>query len=159
MQLSLKRKCDVLTILKSSGQTEMDEEFNRLARGNTAPPSQFKAANMPYNKTKNRYANVLAFDDSRVKLNVLSGIEGSDYINASFVDGYMTRRAFIATQAPIPDTIPDFWRMIWEQESSTVVMLSRETEKGKVWTNNIHNFLFVCLHVLFLFVLFPDQSF
>ena len=42
------------------------------------------------------------------------------------------RRAFIATQAPIPDTIPDFWRMIWEQESATVVMLSNETESGKV---------------------------
>ena len=112
----------------------MEEEFTRLGRGVAAPPSKFQAANMPYNKTKNRYANVLAFDDSRVKLSVITGIEGSDYINASFVDGYMMRRAFIATQAPIPDTIPDFWRMIWEQESSTVVMLSKETESGKVWT-------------------------
>ena len=143
MQLLLKRKCDVLIILNLSGQTGMDEEFNHLGRGVAAPPSKFQAANMHYNKTKNRYANVLAFDDSRVKLSVLSGIEGSDYINANFIDGYKTRRAFIATQAPIPDTIPDFWRMIWEQESSTVVMLSRETEKGKVWTNNIH-FFFVC---------------
>jgi len=116
----------------NTGQTGMDEEFNHLGRGVAAPPSKFQAANMHYNKTKNRYANVLAFDDSRVKLSVLSGIEGSDYINANFIDGYKTRRAFIATQAPIPDTIPDFWRMIWEQESSTVVMLSRETEKGKV---------------------------
>ena len=110
----------------------MEEEFTRLGRGNAAPPSKFQAANMPYNKTKNRYANVLAFDDSRVKLSVITGIEGSDYINANFIDGYMMRRAFIATQAPIPDTIPDFWRMIWEHESSTIVMLSKETESGKV---------------------------
>ena len=114
------------------GQSEMEEEFTRLGRGNAAPPSKFQAANMPYNKTKNRYANVLAFDDSRVKLSVITGIEGSDYINANFIDGYMMRRAFIATQAPIPDTIPDFWRMIWEHESSTIVMLSKETESGKV---------------------------
>ena len=151
MQLLLKRKCDVLIILNLSGQTGMDEEFNHLGRGGTAQPSKFQASNMHYNKTKNRYANVLAFDDSRVKLSVLSGIEGSDYINANFIDGYMMRRAFIATQAPIPDTIPDFWRMIWEQESSTVVMLSRETEKGKVWTNNIHIF---CLLKYFVFPCF-----
>ena len=110
----------------------MDEEFTRLGRGGAAPQSKFQAANMHYNKTKNRYANVLAFDDTRVKLSVITGIEGSDYINANFIDGYMMRRAFVATQAPIPDTIPDFWRMIWEQESSTIVMLSKETESGKV---------------------------
>lgn len=123
---------NLMQVNQNSGQSEMEEEFTRLGRGIAAPPSKFQAANMPYNKTKNRYANVLAFDDSRVKLSVITGIEGSDYINASFVDGYMMRRAFIATQAPIPDTIPDFWRMIWEQESSTVVMLSKETESGKV---------------------------
>ena len=61
----------------------MDEELNRLGRGCTEPPSKFQAANTHYNKTKNRYINVLAFGDSRVKLSVLSGIEGSDYINAS----------------------------------------------------------------------------
>ena len=115
----------------------MDEEFIRLGRGNT-PQTKFQAANMGYNKTKNRYANVLAFDDTRVKLSMITGIEGSDYINANFIDGYMTRRAFIATQAPIPDTIPDFWRMIWEQESSTIVMLSKETESGKVSAEHIN---------------------
>ncbi|XP_068677575.1 receptor-type tyrosine-protein phosphatase delta-like isoform X2 [Montipora foliosa] len=123
---------NLLQVNVTTGQSEMEEEFARLGRGNAAPQSKFQAANMPYNKTKNRYANVLTFDDARVKLSVIPGIEGSDYINASFVDGYMMRRAFIATQAPIPDTIPDFWRMIWEQESSTVVMLSKETESGKV---------------------------
>ena len=161
MQLLLKRKCDVLIILNLSGQTGMDEEFNHLGRGVAAPPSKFQAANMHYNKTKNRYANVLAFDDSRVKLSVLSGIEGSDYINANFIDGYKTRRAFIATQAPIPDTIPDFWRMIWEQESSTVVVLSRETEKGKVCPNNILFSLFVkifCFSLL-CFVFFLANPF
>ena len=128
--------CECISLLL--GQTEMDEEFIRLGRGSNAPPSKFQSANMVYNKTKNRYANVLAFDDTRVKLSVITGIEGSDYINANFVDGYMLRRAFIATQAPIPDTIPDFWRMIWEQESSTIVMLSKETESGKVISNSQH---------------------
>ena len=106
----------------------MDKDFTRLSRGSAAPPSKFQAANMHYNKAKNRNANVLAFDDTHVKLSAITGIEDSDYINANFIDGYMMRRAFIATQAPIPDTIPGFWRMIWEQKSSTIVMLSKETE-------------------------------
>lgn len=110
----------------------MDEEFIRLGRGGNAAQVKSQSANMVYNKTKNRYANVLPYDDTRVKLSVITGIEGSDYINASFIDGYMMRGTFVATQAPIPDTIPDFWRMIWEQESSTIVMLSKETESGKV---------------------------
>ena len=44
----------------------------------------------------------------------------------------MKKKAFIATQAPIPDTIPDFWRMIWQHSSLTIVMLSNETESGRV---------------------------
>ena len=95
-------------------------------------PSKHSIASQPYNKHKNRYANVLPFDDARVKLNMIPAVEGSDYINASYIDGYMQKRAFIATQAPIPDTINDYWRMVWEQESCTMVMLSNEQEGGKV---------------------------
>ena len=104
---------------------------NTLSRSSAASQSKFQAANMHYNKKKNRNANVLALDDTRVKLSVVTGIKGSDYINANFIDGYMMRRAFIATQR-LPDTIPDFWSMIWKQKSSTIVMLSKETESGKV---------------------------
>ena len=114
----------------------MDEEFIRLGRCINASQLTAQAANMACNVTKNRYPNALPYDETRVKLSVTSGVEGSDYINANFIDGYMTRRAFIATQAPIPDTIPDFWRMIWEQESSTIVVLSKETEGEKVCSIN-----------------------
>ena len=118
------------------GQSEMDEEFIRLGRCINTSQLTAQAASMACNVTKNRYPNALPYDETRVKLSVISGVEGSDYINANFIDGYMTRRAFIATQAPIPDTIPDFWRMIWEQESSTIVVLSKETEGDKVCSIN-----------------------
>ena len=109
----------------------MEAEFARLGRS-AVPATRYQTASMPYNKNKNRYANVMPFDETRVHLSIVTGVEGSDYINANYVDGYMQRRAFIATQAPIPDTIPDFWRMVWEQESSTIVMLSNVEESGKV---------------------------
>ena len=121
----------IIPLLCSSGISKVEEEFQRLGRS-AVPPSQFKAANLYCNKQKNRCANVLPYDDSRVKLSLIPGVEDSDYINANFIDGYMKNKAFIATQAPIPVTIPDFWNMIWQQSSLTIVMLSNEMESGHV---------------------------
>ena len=60
---------------------------------------------MEINKTKNRYANVIAYDHSRVVLQNPLGVQGGDYVNGNFCDGYCLRNAYIATQGPLPDTI------------------------------------------------------
>lgn len=49
-----------------------------------------------------------------------------------FLKGYHKPRAFIASQGPLPDTADDFWRMAWEQKSSSIVMLTKEREGGRV---------------------------
>ena len=56
----------------------------------------------------------------------------SDYINANFIDGYRTRRSHIATQAPMPATACDFWRMVWEQRTCSIVMLTKLEERGRL---------------------------
>ncbi|KAL3320495.1 hypothetical protein Ciccas_000822 [Cichlidogyrus casuarinus] len=84
------------------------------------------------NKNKNRYANVVAYDHSRVVLQRLDGIPGSDYINANFVDGYKKPNAYIATQGPMLETISDFWRMVWEQGVSILVMMTRLEERSRI---------------------------
>eukprot|EP00116_Pleurobrachia_bachei_P019161 sb/3479423/ len=71
----------------------------------------FKEENSP----KNRYRNILPVDHSRVKLTLKGPNINSDYINANYIHGYNKPRAFIATQAPLPETIEDFWAMIWDQ--------------------------------------------
>lgn len=56
----------------------------------------------------------------------------SDYINANFLDGYRKRNTYIGTQGPLPGTIGDFWRMIWEQQTCTVVMLTKLEERNRL---------------------------
>ena len=83
------------------------------------------------NKPKNRYANVIAYDHSRVVLQPADGIAGSDYINGNYCDGYRKANAYIATQGPLPETFSDFWRMVWENNCSTIIMLAKTFEKGR----------------------------
>nr|XP_019957680.1 PREDICTED: receptor-type tyrosine-protein phosphatase eta-like [Paralichthys olivaceus] len=84
------------------------------------------------NKSKNRYTNVLPYDFSRVKLSIIHGSPYDDYINASYMPGYNSRKEFIAAQGPLPITVNEFWRMIWEKNAQTLVMLTRCNEQGRV---------------------------
>ncbi|KAG8132276.1 hypothetical protein E2320_010142, partial [Naja naja] len=98
------------------------------------PGQQFtwENSNLEVNKPKNRYANVIAYDHSRVILASIDGVPGSDYINANYIDGYRKQNAYIATQGPLPETLSDFWRMVWEQRTATIVMMTRLEEKSRV---------------------------
>ena len=75
--------------------------------------------------------NILPYESSRVCLQPLRGEEGSDYINASYIDGYRYRNAYIATQGPLNETVEDFWRMLWEHNSTIIVMLTKQREMGR----------------------------
>lgn len=108
----------------------IDFEFKKIA-GMKTPANKFIAANLPVNKCKNRLMNILPYESSRVCLMPLRGHEGSDYINASFIDGYRYRGAYIATQGPLPETCDDFWRMLWEHNSNIIVMLTKTREMGR----------------------------
>nr|XP_045593197.1 uncharacterized protein LOC123754903 isoform X5 [Procambarus clarkii] len=80
---------------------------------------------------KNRYANVIPVPETRVLLKQLKDSRNSEYINANYVRGARNEsKYYIATQAPLDDTVADFWRMIWEQETKVVVMLTDFVEKG-----------------------------
>ncbi|XP_071041501.1 uncharacterized protein [Parasteatoda tepidariorum] len=83
------------------------------------------------NRPKNRYKDIVPYDKSRVILPKSEGIPGSDYINASHIKGASGALAYIAAQGPLPNTVIDFWRMIWICDVQVVVMACNEVESGK----------------------------
>ncbi|XP_059893166.1 receptor-type tyrosine-protein phosphatase epsilon-like isoform X2 [Gadus macrocephalus] len=103
------------------------EEYNSLPGISTQGTCE--EANKETNKEKNRYPNILPFDHSRVLLTQQEGDSCSDYVNASYINGYTEENKFIAAQGPKEDTVVDFWRMIWEQKVATVVMLTNLKER------------------------------
>ncbi|TEA34055.1 hypothetical protein DBR06_SOUSAS2310165, partial [Sousa chinensis] len=88
------------------------------------------AAELAENRGKNRYNNVLPYDISRVKLSVHAH-STDDYINANYMPGYHSKKEFIATQGPLPNTLKDFWRMVWEKNVYAIVMLTKCVEQGR----------------------------
>ncbi|XP_050531444.1 tyrosine-protein phosphatase Lar isoform X2 [Daktulosphaira vitifoliae] len=118
-----------IDLLKANDNFKFSQEYESIE-----PGQQFTwdHSNMEVNKPKNRYANVIAYDHSRVVLHPIDGIVGSDYINANYCDGYRKHNAYIATQGPLQDTFSDFWRMCWEVKTSTIVMMTKLEERTRV---------------------------
>ncbi|XP_033180286.1 receptor-type tyrosine-protein phosphatase kappa-like isoform X1 [Bombus impatiens] len=105
----------------------LDRQFDMLPRGQTSP-SEYGM--LPQNKSKNRYGNLIAYDANRVILEKLPDDPYSDYINATYIKG-CKEKFYIATQGPKPNTVIDFWRMIWQKESYIICMVTNLSEEGK----------------------------
>ena len=89
------------------------------------------SAELPVNRPKNRFTNILPYDHSRFILQAIDDEEGSDYVNANYVSGFNSPREFIVTQGPLASTRDDYWRMCWESNSRAIVMLTRCIERGR----------------------------
>eukprot|EP00731_Ephydatia_muelleri_P001821 Em0001g1821a len=108
------------TTLKAQSQQLKDQEKYSTDSGQLA-----------VNKKKNRFKDILPFEYSRVVLPSIDGVDGSDYINANYVKGCDGETAYIAAQGPLPNTVNDFVRMLWENNTEIIIMACREVEMGK----------------------------
>ncbi|OJD21159.1 hypothetical protein ACJ73_07503 [Blastomyces percursus] len=125
-----KRVSDKFLQIEKAEQSRMQEALSgSVSYGSPSsgsPTKVFRIAGLEKG-AKNRYNNIYPYDHSRVRLQgVPSG--ACDYVNASFIQSSHSHKKYIATQAPIPATFNDFWRVIWEQDIRVIVMLTAESE-------------------------------
>ncbi|XP_047434514.1 tyrosine-protein phosphatase non-receptor type 9 [Mugil cephalus] len=123
---------ELVEYVKRKKKKGIYQEYEEIRK--EQPAGTFDYSKKLANQIKNRYSDVLCLDHSRVRLCQLSDDEDetSDYINASFMDGYKRSNAYIATQGPLPKTFGDFWRMVWEQMVLIIVMTTRVVERGRI---------------------------
>ncbi|KAJ8270755.1 hypothetical protein GJAV_G00118870 [Gymnothorax javanicus] len=118
-----------INLMKTSDSYGFKEEYESFFEGQSA---SWDVAKKEQNRTKNRYGNIIAYDHSRVILQTMEDDPSSDYINANYIDGYQRPSHYIATQGPVHETVYDFWRMVWQEQSACVVMVTNLVEVGRV---------------------------
>ncbi|CAK8684510.1 unnamed protein product [Clavelina lepadiformis] len=139
--------------MRADSDFKFSEEYEELKT--VGRDQSTNASLLPENRGKNRFTNILPCqspdcstylpdstdcykdilfldDTSRVKLAATDDEPGTDYINANFIPGFNNKREFIATQGPLPGTKDDFWRMVWEQDSRNIIMVTQTVERGKI---------------------------
>ncbi|XP_070562325.1 receptor-type tyrosine-protein phosphatase kappa-like [Ptychodera flava] len=99
---------------------------------------------LPQNLNKNRFPDILPIDRYRPQLSTpVEDPNATDYINASFLDGYVVKNAYLATQMPLPHTVVDFWRMVYDHKVRTIIMLNDEdcdkSIRSKYWPDDEHS--------------------
>ncbi|XP_059477511.1 uncharacterized protein LOC132197917 isoform X2 [Neocloeon triangulifer] len=107
------------------------EQFRASPRGQIMP---INIGSSEENKKKNRDGVIPAYDETRVCLQTKI-IEGkktakNGYINANHVR--VLGNKYVATQGPLEQTVKDFWRMVWQEKATMIVMLANLTENGEV---------------------------
>uniref|UniRef100_A0A8C1FBI6 Receptor-type tyrosine-protein phosphatase alpha n=1 Tax=Cyprinus carpio carpio TaxID=630221 RepID=A0A8C1FBI6_CYPCA len=116
--------------LPGAGCGGMEAEFKKLT-SIKIQNDKMRTGNLPANMKKNRVLQIIPYEFNRVIIPVKRGEENTDYINASFIDGYRQKDSYMACQGPLQHTIEDFWRMIWEWRSCSIVMLTELEERGQ----------------------------
>ncbi|XP_049455551.1 tyrosine-protein phosphatase non-receptor type 20 isoform X5 [Epinephelus fuscoguttatus] len=108
-------------------QQELVKEF--MALEHLKPSDNCLVGKAPENRDKNRYRDILPYDETRVAIG-----DNQDYINASYIRMQVGDEQFfyISCQGPLPSTVPAFWQMIWENKSDVIAMMTQEVERGRI---------------------------
>ncbi|XP_062316117.1 tyrosine-protein phosphatase non-receptor type 11b isoform X2 [Osmerus eperlanus] len=122
------------------------EEFEVLQQQECKLLYPRKEGQKPENKSKNRYKNILPFDTTRVEIREAdTEVPGSDYINANYIKSLHDEgrhdegKVFIATQGCLQNTVIDFWKMVYQENTHVIVMTTKEMERGRVGSHTVAN--------------------
>ncbi|XP_062567904.1 receptor-type tyrosine-protein phosphatase kappa-like [Saccostrea cucullata] len=125
---SVKDLANIIKQKEANENAEFIKEFKSLPYG---VRFECKTAILERNLPKNRFKTVFPYDHSRVHLET-TDVFSSDYINANYIENMTGIREYIACQGPMPNTIVDLWRMVWQEHVEYIVMLTNLIEGPKV---------------------------
>ena len=95
----------------------------------------------------NRDSNILPYEYNAATIDGQPFNGEMNYINASFISGPMIseeyRNMFLATQAPLPDTVFQFWATVRTYQVPLILMLANVSEEGRTksevyWPNEVN---------------------
>lgn len=119
-----------LYLLERLASDTLLSEFKNIAK--TVTGKAQKTGNLPINFNKNRFAQVVPYDENRVVLcDGYTADKSTDFVNASYISGYEQDKKYIAAQGPRDNTADDFWRMVWQEKITHIVMLTNILEGTK----------------------------
>ncbi|KHJ88348.1 Protein-tyrosine phosphatase [Oesophagostomum dentatum] len=110
--------------IRALGVEGLRKQFREQLAAYRAPDDKYRFTAFEANPDKNRYLDVVCLDETRVKL-TLDVPPCTDYIHANWVKFEGHDKVFIATQAPLDNTIEDFWRMVFQEGCPNVVNLTK----------------------------------
>ncbi|KAK6733603.1 hypothetical protein RB195_017388 [Necator americanus] len=121
---------EYVELTASKGVKGFQDEFKKMA-SYRAPNDLYKYESFNLNQKRNRYPDVICLESTRVRL-TQDVPPSTDYIHANWVKFDKHDRTFIATQAPLENTIDDFWRMVFQERCSSIVNLTHKKEKDSM---------------------------
>ncbi|XP_056008312.1 receptor-type tyrosine-protein phosphatase epsilon-like [Ostrea edulis] len=113
----------VIASKRKNNCQEFHKEYKSISYGEE-PGIPCTIGKLPGNIPKNRFKTTFPYDHSRV---ILKGVQ-NDYINANYIQDMKGEQIYIASQGPKPNTVPDHWVMIWQDNVSVIVMLTNLIE-------------------------------
>ncbi|XP_038066680.1 receptor-type tyrosine-protein phosphatase mu-like [Patiria miniata] len=114
---------------KSTGMTRQFEMLGKwsVPHGSSKPKSGLR----PESIAKNRFKDFIPTDRARPYLMTQVHEGDNDYINANYLPSYRKKNGYIGTQMPMPSTVVDFWRMVYDHKVTSIVMLNALDPKDK----------------------------
>ncbi|XP_048255953.1 receptor-type tyrosine-protein phosphatase kappa-like isoform X1 [Haliotis rufescens] len=122
---------NMLSAANEGDPNKLEEQYQVLQTlSPTVERSECSAAFAEDNMNKNRFKNILPANRCRPFL--YTPVDNcTDYINAVFLPGCTQKDRFIVTQMPLPNTVADFWRMLYDYTSDTIIMLNEFDRNDK----------------------------
>jgi len=106
-----------------------EKDYNTIKDGDGSPSL---CSALDQNANLNRYRNIVAYDHNRVLVDKNQHNGNNDYINASWIPGYGQDKGYIASQGPVPGSMPAFWQMVFTENCRVIVMVTNEIEGNKL---------------------------